>query len=341
MKPILLCLAILIFALTAAGSAVAQSWNLQELTKEAKALKPADIEGVRARAQSGEAQAQFLLGLAFEFGYAGLTKDPVEALRWFRKAADQGIGLPEAWVGDFYYAGIAGPKDFAEALRWYRRSAEHGYAWGAKRVADMYVFGEGATADHRESAKWFRRAAELGNVASKQSAALFDSSCHDDLCVILRQIVHAALSKQLSRYRGQQKTDLLGYTFIEGTKIFPGAKECRFHETGIGSKTSPAYTCEFEIDPVEPRMTERFNNFVQRVTAALPPTWTGKVYKDPPPHGWLGFSRNPPLSDEQRKELDFWDWMGWEPLVKVRLTWFSYFGTPSAHLGITVRLDEW
>src|SRR5687768_797585 len=151
-------LSLLLLALFLSVNVAAQSWNPQELAKEAKALKPTDIQAVRARAQSGEARAQFLLGLALEFGYAGLAKDNAEALRWFRKAADQGIGLPEAWVGDFYYGGIAGPKDFAEALRWYRRAAEHGYGPGARFLANMYVFGDGIAADHREAAKWYHRA---------------------------------------------------------------------------------------------------------------------------------------------------------------------------------------
>ncbi len=334
-----LWIAVPIFALTTtAGNAVGQSWNLQELTKEAKALTASTLPSLRVRAQAGEARAQFVLGLAFEFGYAGLTKDNGEALRWFRKAADQGIGLPEKWVGDFSYAGLAGPKDFAEAMRWYRRSAQHGYAQGASFFAHMYIFGDGVAADHREAAKWYRRAAELGDLASKERIALFDSTCQDEFCVALRQIIHAVRIKGLGRYRGQQRTDLVGTIFYEGTKMLPGSKECKFDEIS-GSKAFPAYICSYELNPAEPEMTERFNNFVQRVKASLPTDWAGRVNKEGS-HGWLIFTANPPLSDEERKELDARDWMGWEPLVKITLSGFSYLGKPYARLQIRVQLNS-
>jgi hypothetical protein len=336
----LLCVPALIFALTFAGNAAAQSWNLQELLTEAKALTASRLPSLRDRAQAGEARAQFLLGLAFEYGYASLTKDPVEALRWFRKAADQGIGLPEAWVGDFYQYGIAGTKDFPEALRWYRRSVEHGYAPAAPLIAQMYVFGDGVAADHREAAKWFRRAVELGNLASKESATLFDSPCHDDFCVALRQLVHAALTKRLSRYRGQPKTDPLRLrkNLKGGTKILPGSKDCTFDEADFGSKEAPIYTCTNQVNPVGPQMTERFHNLVQRVKAALPPDWAGTVQKDS--HGWLRFDANPLISEEERKELDARDWIGWYPLVEVRLSGASILGEPFADVTVKVHLNR-
>ena len=45
----------------------------------------------RARAEQGDAQAQFDLGTFLEHG-RGVERDPAEALAWYRRAAEQGYG---------------------------------------------------------------------------------------------------------------------------------------------------------------------------------------------------------------------------------------------------------
>ena len=45
---------------------------------------------MRGRAETGDAQSQFVLGGAFYSGTLG-TKDYAEAVKWFRKAAEQNL----------------------------------------------------------------------------------------------------------------------------------------------------------------------------------------------------------------------------------------------------------
>ena len=56
----------------------------------------------------------------------GLPQDYIEALKWYRKAADQ--GLPEAAtnIGTLYEKGQGVTQDYSEALEWYRKGAEQG-----------------------------------------------------------------------------------------------------------------------------------------------------------------------------------------------------------------------
>jgi len=49
----------------------------------------------------------------------GVPKDQVEAVKWWRKAADQGHADAQAWLGFMYYNGEGVPKDAAEAYAWY------------------------------------------------------------------------------------------------------------------------------------------------------------------------------------------------------------------------------
>ena len=51
--------------------------------------RPPGVEQVRARADRGDAAAQFNLGFMYETG-AGVPQDDREAVRWWRLAADQG-----------------------------------------------------------------------------------------------------------------------------------------------------------------------------------------------------------------------------------------------------------
>ncbi|MGD1997335.1 MAG: hypothetical protein PVJ92_00290 [Candidatus Dependentiae bacterium] len=48
-----------------------------------------DLEAVRARALGGDADAQFKLGVMYEFG-RGVAECKTEAVKWWRMAADQG-----------------------------------------------------------------------------------------------------------------------------------------------------------------------------------------------------------------------------------------------------------
>ena len=50
-----------------------------------------------------------------------------EAVRWYRKAAEQGIADAQWKLGHLYQYGSLGiSEDKAEAIKWYRKAAEQG-----------------------------------------------------------------------------------------------------------------------------------------------------------------------------------------------------------------------
>jgi TPR repeat protein len=53
-------------------------------------------------------------------------------------------------------------KNHAEALRWFRKSAEQGDAAGQNNLGLMYQDGHGVPQDHTEAARLLRQAAEQG-----------------------------------------------------------------------------------------------------------------------------------------------------------------------------------
>jgi TPR repeat protein len=68
----------------------------------------------------------------------GVPKDYAEAVKWFRKAAEQGHAKAQYFLGTMYETGSKGvPQDYAEALRWYRKAAEQGHADAPYNVAAL------------------------------------------------------------------------------------------------------------------------------------------------------------------------------------------------------------
>ena len=83
-------------------------------------------EGVRAEAEKGNAKAQFLLGSNYGSGLSGFKKDEAEAVKWYRKAADQGLADAQAALGVMYSIGRGIPKDEVEAYKWMLLAVEQG-----------------------------------------------------------------------------------------------------------------------------------------------------------------------------------------------------------------------
>ena len=76
------------------------------------------FEGAKAKAEQGDAKAQFNLGYLYYNG-EGVTKDFVQAVSWWRKAADQGNAPAQFNLGNSYANGEGVTKDEIEAYAYY------------------------------------------------------------------------------------------------------------------------------------------------------------------------------------------------------------------------------
>jgi len=98
-------------------------------------------------------------------------KHDVQAVAWFRKAADAGNASGMNWMGAMYENGRGGfPKGDAQAVAWYRKAADASEAWGMHNLGVMYANGRGGLPkDVAQAIAWFRKAAELGNTSAQQA----------------------------------------------------------------------------------------------------------------------------------------------------------------------------
>ena len=74
------------------------------------------LADVRAKAEKGEAQSQYKLGKAFYDGSLGVVKDEAEAVKWFRRAAEQNLADAQSNLGACYADG-QGVADYNVWLR--------------------------------------------------------------------------------------------------------------------------------------------------------------------------------------------------------------------------------
>ena len=101
----------------------------------------------------------------------GVGLDDIEAVRWFRKAAEQGLADAQFLLGWAYYHGQGVPQDFAEAARWFRRAADQGDANAQYYLAFRYYNGQGVPRDCVRARMWIGLAAVHATGNLKQDCA--------------------------------------------------------------------------------------------------------------------------------------------------------------------------
>jgi hypothetical protein len=126
------------------------------------------FDATRAAAEQGDAGAQAILGLKYEFG-TGVPQDHAEAVRWYRRAADQGNAWGQSFLGVMYDNGTGVPQDYAEAVRWYRLAAAQGDASAQGNLGFMYGNGTGVLQDYVAAHMWFNLSAAQSNAKAVEN----------------------------------------------------------------------------------------------------------------------------------------------------------------------------
>lgn len=164
------------------------------------------IKEIKAKAEAGNAEAQYDLGHLYYDGWAG-SVDHDLAVKWWREAAKQGHAMARNNLGNCYRMGHGVPRDDFEALKLFRiaagqgqidaqanlagmygegkfikddqeavslilNAAEKGSSSARFNLGLMYFNGYGVPRDLAMAAKWYQRAAESGNLDAQCNLAL-------------------------------------------------------------------------------------------------------------------------------------------------------------------------
>ena len=131
-----------------------------ELTEsQIAAATPEQLQGL---AETGDARAQFSLGLAY-FNGRVVSKDLRKASIWFEKAAEQGHLSAQYNLGVLFVQGFGVDKDFAQAAKWFRKAADQGDLTSQYNMGIFFRNGLGVPLDPSESLRYFASAASQGD----------------------------------------------------------------------------------------------------------------------------------------------------------------------------------
>ena len=170
------------------------------VTKETT-TKSMSLDELIQLAEKGDAEAQYKLGE--RWGRPGSSQNYGEALKYYRKAAEQNYTLAQIALATMFFNGSGVTKSSLEAEIWLRKAADSGSAeayynlvflykddpkltqkctaaveWLTKAatngdneaqnwLGDLYVYGSGVTKDLATAAVWFRKAANQENVKAQ------------------------------------------------------------------------------------------------------------------------------------------------------------------------------
>ena len=133
-----------------------------------------EIEDLVAQAETGDAGAQYSLGMKYSTG-EGVSRDPQEAVVWLEKAAMQGHVDAQLALGSVFIGGRGLPKDSVEAAKWYQLAADQGRPDAQIQMARMHLAGSGVVKDDVQAAKWAKLAFAQGDKRANRILALLAS----------------------------------------------------------------------------------------------------------------------------------------------------------------------
>ena len=126
------------------------------------------VKWYRKAAEQGYSVAQCNLAATYLDG-KGKEKNYEEAVKWYRKAAEQGNPLAQNMLGNMYSQGKGVAQSYIEAVKWYRKAAEQNYTLAQAALGLYYKTGLGVHIDFNEAAKWLYKAAEQGNAIAQSN----------------------------------------------------------------------------------------------------------------------------------------------------------------------------
>ena len=163
---------------------------LAGLSLAALAELPADFEALMAKAQAGDAEAQYSVGKA-------LQKDRQynDAFHWFEKASAQGHLPAMNSFAQFYELGIAVRQSHQRGFEIYSRAADLGSAEAMWNISNMYRAGElGESPDFVAACAWAIRAERFSDPADNTWRSL-----KSRVERVLPRLEHALTSDQLAQ----------------------------------------------------------------------------------------------------------------------------------------------
>lgn len=123
------------------------------------------MEWFRRAAENGNSDAQLALAMMvvrWDHSKTGIKHSRIDAAAWLRKAAEQNNVTAQFWLALILSRGLDVPQNKQEAAYWWLRAAEGGSHASRLLIARKFRFGEHIPCDKTEAAAWLVRAVNQG-----------------------------------------------------------------------------------------------------------------------------------------------------------------------------------
>jgi hypothetical protein len=144
-----------------------------------------DSENLLEKAQSGDAESQYKLGLNFIYGTNG-PKDPVQAAEWFKKSSDQDYLPARRELGILLASGEGVQQDLPTAIQYLSDAADQLDPSALYHLGLMYEHGIGLDKDLQKAVRMLAYAAEMGFPGADTDAERIDKILYEERAKKLR-----------------------------------------------------------------------------------------------------------------------------------------------------------
>jgi TPR repeat protein len=146
-----------------------------ESVAKKSASAPAAFVWYKEKAEQGDVEAQFNIGVMCETGWS-VPVDNKKAIRWYREAAKQGNANAQIRLGMLYYLGLGARQSEIKGQKWIREAAEQNHLL-AKNI-NQKVFGENVP-DALVPESVIKRVRDVYLKDEKQALAMLDRLVSD------------------------------------------------------------------------------------------------------------------------------------------------------------------
>jgi TPR repeat protein len=116
-------------------------------------------------AEKGDAKSQYVLARV----YFRSNQNYEGAVKWYKKAAEQGHAASLYFLSGMYWEGRGVPQDNDKAMKLHLQATQRGYAVAQNHLGFMYDFGRNIPQNYSKAMRWYSRAAEQGHAIAQYS----------------------------------------------------------------------------------------------------------------------------------------------------------------------------
>lgn len=233
------------------GNKEGNNMTVQEMVALINSDNKKGLEKVREIANSGNADAQLLVGIMYQMGVGG-EEHQSDAAYYFRMAAEQGLASAQTNLGKCYLAGEGVHEDDKKAFEWfekaakqddaegqyqlgrcleegwgcekvenlafqyYLKSANQGYALAQIQVGFCYLDGIGVNTNEQGTFEWFKKAAEQDNPDGQYLLG----ACYAEGTGVIKNSYEAVKWYKKAAEQGIAKAQYnLGVCYLEGDGV--------------------------------------------------------------------------------------------------------------------------